>query len=105
MTTIGDVQGGDIGGPNEEERRADCGFCLVSIPVRVTALVAHALDECRLNLRAERDDLKKERGLAMTAMLEAWAALNMLDSSAPEPVKRAKEKLRAGLMVLGTEPM
>jgi hypothetical protein len=96
---------GNVDGPDEEQQRVLCAFCGASIPVRVTAIVAHALDECRSNLRAERDGLKKERGIAMEAMLKAWAALDMLDSSALQPVKESKEKLRAGLVALGTEPM
>jgi hypothetical protein len=84
-----------------------CALCDMDITGRAhaTAMVAHALDECRHRLRDQRDEMKKDRQVAVTAMLKVWSALDDLDlNKFPAPARESKETLRKALNALGIEP-
>jgi hypothetical protein len=84
-----------------------CAFCGADLgdKVHATAMVAHALDECRHRLRDQRDEAKKDREVALEAMLKVWGALDSFDLNRfPLFLKESKETLRKALNALGTEP-
>jgi len=85
-----------------------CAFCGANLADKIyaTAMVAHALDECRHRLRDQRDEAKKDRQIAVEAMLKVWSVLDGLDLNAfSARLRESKETLQKALNALGIEPM
>lgn len=90
-----------------------CALCGADITgkIHATAMVAHALDECRHRLRDQRDEMEDDRQVAVEAMLKTWSVLDGLDLTSPHldalssHLREIKEELRKALVVVGIEPM
>ena len=56
------VLSGTVAGPFEQEFSPACAFCGADLTGRVhaTAIISHALDECRVRLKDQRDEAQKK---------------------------------------------